>query len=351
MQSLKAKPEIVVIDVAHQTSGPTTISYGSDSPIKLYERIGTTGPFVKVNLQQRVGGSSFETKGEFTTFQLPGSIYMAGIVRKERPGPDEAGFEIFDEEVLVAFLSKQGKSNLFVEVGPTIGGTFFEVRLQTIVEASHLLQVGDLNPLSDPDGIPEFLTIRGGSVGLKRDIVRDLTISHLLPGNSMDSRLLAVTQDGKWDVRSGPIQTLKRKVEIQFNKLLITNLDEVDPGQVTLWISVYEGHHPPKNLGEFNWPEHEVRQGQSYDLSPWSFNVVSGPKSVDEDTQEIWFNINAREADWPDPDDWSRSGDRNVFFDHGPHEVMSDSLLIPCDEPGSGDFRVNVGCEISVTYS
>jgi hypothetical protein len=372
MDFLTANPTIAVVEIPVGNPPPpvqpldTVIKYNYDNfEIQMWEsRSG--GAWSKVNLAVRVGATTAEKFGSFKEPLLPGQTYRARTFRKLDDNgdpvvvaPDTPIFErAVIHEVFVVAIGKQNRANLIAPRTISIlGGTFLATHVETgdssgstvtDVPTTCLLDVGHLRPLLGPNDFPDLASTVASKYDPTLSPRHDMEIEPLLPGSSLDSRLIVVDKFGQWDYRAGPFHTLQRRVEIEFTKVVFTELDEENPGQVKYSVDVFEGNDL---IDGFFTPDFaEVNEG---DPSTINRIVESGPKSVTPQTLPVYISVRAEEEDDAfNPNDHSFGRTEiSIPSGVGHEDVKNRSGSVRTEEPGSGTFAIKVHYNYSVSYT
>lgn len=197
--SLIASPTLVVVDrKAGERKGVTQITYEADDfygrPY-VWERVAGE-PWSRVRLEPpRIVSSSSgnpERDGAFSRTLQPGQAYQVVMYHFEYIDPNvlDPNDPLLNLEqrpdasgTALAVLKDPERRDLIRSEDQNVGGTWFRKVATTVVPTSSILQVSNLPPFRDADGMFRFLSPQSTVFDLVASTQHDAMVEPLLPGN------------------------------------------------------------------------------------------------------------------------------------------------------------------------
>lgn len=256
--SLTSNPPFVVVDDAFGPTATTNINYVAGSfvgnQLALWERFdyGTWG-MINVDaaagpVDPRITSSDPLVGGAIGTPLAAGQVYEVRMYH-DPTNPNTDNEPPPDAAITVMALAKTGMTNLIGDENHTVGGTYYSQRIATTRATTFLMQVSNLTPTPDENGIPVFPAVDPSgpdtllSIGDKsRTDHFGMLVEPLLAGNQFTAVILVADAHGGWEARSIAFQTLRRVVHIGFFLLDIINDGALGDTKASFFVWVREGN-------------------------------------------------------------------------------------------------------------
>lgn len=288
MRSLKANPDIIVVNTASgASSGSTTIQYEKqDRPDELWERMPGSG-WSLINVHVRTGqGDIADRTGQFPITLKPGQSYDIGIYEQDHGPLSSDPINLL--RLKVYCILKRSNVTLITDENRNTGGTWHWHQIATNVPTS-IVTIGVSQKASflDSDGIPRLKDMEGAPTAALGTTTNHLVeINPLLPGNHYFFLVVVTDAAGNWDSRREEFSTLRRKMTVEFPTIHIYN--DGDPGSVgegEFWFRVLEGQQV---LQEFHLPTQDIDDWGETDRSySVGFAHIGIPTVVTPGTQNV----------------------------------------------------------------
>ena len=361
MSTITANPNPIVVDNTispPEATGTTTVTYKKEPEEELWE-MQPGASWAKVNVHTLTGlGDEADYSGTYSITLSPGQIYTAGLFfpLHSPVSTDPLGPKV----VVIAVFKKPTAKKLITDHSGSGGGTWLSHGIKTskpttlfLAGASRsravLSNVG-IPHLADPDAaIPAPL---GPAVS------HMFELKPLVPGHHYFLTAMVVDAGGNWEVLEVEQDSLKRKLTIQFPKMVVFNDgDWATTGEAEFWFDVSAGSDsaPTNSLQSFNLPEPDLddwgETGRPYTLG-YAY-IESEAQTVPAGRSRIWVHSWAREDDGPWGDDTAGSAiDRGKRIDlpEGPAEKVSSSSFKMDIPATSGALHYSVDVTFAVDY-
>ena len=256
--SLTSNPPFVVVDDAVGPTATTNINYVAGSfvgnELALWERFdyvswgainvdAAAGP-----VDPRITSPDPLVGGTIGTPLAAGHVYEVRMYH-DSTNPNTDNETPADAAITVMALAKTGMTNLIGDENHTVGGTYYSQRIATTRATTFLMQVSNLTPTPDGNGIPVFPAVDPSgpdTLPTHRDKSRidhfGMLVEPLLAGHQFTAVILVADAHGGWEVRSIAFQTLRRVVHIGFFLLDIINDGALGGTKASFFVWVREGN-------------------------------------------------------------------------------------------------------------
>jgi hypothetical protein len=223
--SLTASINPIVFDTSTGiNTGPSSVSYRKDE----FDEIWTRAPgsvWMRANPHILTGrGDEADREGSFPVDLKPGETFDIGIFQEDH-GP--LATDPLPRETLTVFcLLKNGQLRLITDENTATGGTWHSHQLATNVPTTIIaIGLSRTPPTFDGVGIPHLDNTEGGpTASLSPASANHLVqVKPLLPGNHYFFVALVTDSLGNWDFKVAEVDTLRRKITVQFSTLHIHN--------------------------------------------------------------------------------------------------------------------------------
>ncbi len=355
MQSLKANPDIIVVDNGiGANSGSALIKYEKERWQELWERPPASG-WSKTNVHVLTGqGDIADTVGEYPVNLKPGDIYEVGIFEKNQ-GPINADPIPLTKLKVFCLWKKPKERDLIIHQNRGSGGTWHLHQIATKVPTNIVsIGVSQKSPFLDADGIPRLKYPEGAATApfiLTQNHL--IEINPLLPGNHYFFIVVVTDSFGNWDMKQEEFDTLRRKLTVEFPTLHIYN--DGDPngvGEGEFWFTVYEGDQIDR---DFHLPTQDIDDwGETDRPYPVGFAYLGMPKSIEKRKEKVKVMSTGIEHDGILESD-EGAGFNPVFLPipsgRFVENVKNQMFLMDCPTSTVGDdFHYGVEVRFSVEY-
>jgi hypothetical protein len=362
MATLNANPNPVVIDNTTnppQPNAPGVITYEKEPDEELWERLPGSD-------WARVRTARGKPSGNHPMSLRPGDQYVAGVYAPLK-GPKTVDPVVLTTITVCGILKRGRVSLILPDRNEDTGGTWRFHKLLTGVNTHLVLAEASRTPMRlDSNGIPRLPNPDGvpsKPPSLVAFTQHEVELVALLPGNHYF--FLAMVTDertGNWDVLLTEFDTLKRKLTVQFPRIVVRNDgDDAAFSEADVWFSVRQGSDPTQaiKLDEFHlhfpYLDDWSNTGRPYSVG---FAHIGVPASVQPGQEKVYV------ASWGVEDDpvWDeRAGlqdfGRELPLPVGRFETVSNgALTIGCyprrDLPGGSQatFHYDADVLFSVDY-
>jgi hypothetical protein len=292
MATLNANPNPVVVDNTTnppQTSAPGVITYEKKQDEELWElRPGLSN-------WDLVPGSQGMQLGSHPISLRPGDQYVARVFPALN-GPLTPDPKIL-ASITVYGVLKRGRKTLIRDRTEASGGTWHFDRVITSADTRLVLIGASRTPVSlDGDGIPHLVAPDGGPrmpLPLVPSTDHQVELLPLLPGNRYFLAIMVTDGIGNWDIHLAEFNTLRRKLTVQFPKIVVFNDgDDNAFGEGDIWFRVSQGSNQINGatmLDEFHlslpYMDDWSKTGKPYSVG---FAHVGAPASVQPGQENVF---------------------------------------------------------------
>ncbi|MDQ8726382.1 hypothetical protein [Bradyrhizobium sp. LHD-71] len=297
----------------------TGVNYEIDDAFTVLWRRFVGQPWTKENLVEdattAAEAAELEREGRrLTPLMKPGDVLQYGLLPQELD-PNNSGMSLGRFRPLItifALLEQPGPSDLILplEVSDRLwlpdrgslltGGTFHDARLLTRRPAHLVMKVGRDAPVQGPFGsidIASPVVTVSGFIGT----AHGLTAQPLIPGTRYHVVVRASDAQGSWQNLHYEITTKRRKVEVQFDRLVVhDDSDSIgieDTGEARFWFKVHNG----PEVKEFHLGEIEIDDSNdpsnSKKIFDLNFKHTIGPEALNGEGKGVGVSTEGREYD------------------------------------------------------
>lgn len=361
MSTITANPNPIVVDNTispPETAGTTTVTYKKEPEEELWEMQPGSG-WAKVNVHTLTGlGDEADFSGTYSIALSPGQIYTAGLFFPLHSplSTDPMGTKV----VIVAVLKKPTARKLITDHSGTGGGTWLSHGIKTAKPTILFLAGASRSRASnDNTGIPKLVDPDAViPAPLGPAVSHDVELKPLVPGHHYFLTAMVVDAGGDWEVLEVEQDSLKRKMTVQFPKMVVFNDgDWATTGEAEFWFEVSAGSDsgPAQSLQSFNLPEPDLddwgETGRPYALG-YAY-IENQPLTVGAGRTRVWVHSWAREDDGPWGDDTAGSAinkGKRLNLPDGPSEKVPSSSFTMDVPASSGDLHYAVDVTFNVDY-
>lgn len=361
MSTITATPNPIVVDNTispPETAATTTVKYKKEPEEELWEmRPGTT--WAPVNVHTLTGlGDEADFSGTYSITLSPGQIYTAGLfLPLHSPvSTDPLGTKV----VVIAVLKKPTEQKLITDHSGSGGGTWLSHGIKTTKPTTLFVAGASRSPaLVNKIGIPKLVdpdAVIPAPFGPAVSHFFELT--PLVPGHHYFLTAMVVDAGGNWEVLDVEQDTLRRKLTVQFPKMVVFNDgDWATTGEAEFWFEVSAGNDtgPAQSLQSFNLPEPDLddwgETGRPYTLG-YAY-IENQAQAVSAGRTSIWVHSWAREDDGPWGDDTAGSAinkGKRLNLPVGPSEKVPSGSFTMDVAASSGDLHYAVDVTFAVDY-
>lgn len=361
MPRVLATPNPIVVDKeAGETQGTTTVSYEKERQQELWEQ-RSGGGWSQINVHVQTGlGDIADSQGHYPVTLKPGKVYEVCIF-EENHGPRTT------DPIRVACLKvfclwkKPEERALITDQNTASGGTWHAHHVHTKVPTNIVtIGVSRVRPTLDGNGIPVLTSAEGApTTPLTTSNDHFVEINPLLPGNHYFFLVLVTDSFGNWDFRQEELDTLRRKITVEFPTIHIFNDgDPFNDGEGEFWFRIYFGSPAQPVLvvdPDFHLPTQDIDDWGETDR-PYSMGFAhAGPlEVVTPATSRVSVGSWGIEHDGIfESDEGAQSRDAVLPFPAGRfvETVTNSTFSMDCPSSTGDDFHYGVDVRWSVAYA
>ncbi|KMO84351.1 hypothetical protein BST22_05230 [Mycolicibacterium chubuense] len=361
MSAITAHPNPIVVDNTispPETAGMTTVTYKKEPEEELWE-MQPGASWAKVNVHTLTGlGDEADYSGSYGITLSPGQIYTAGLFYPLHSpvSTDPLGTKV----VVIAVFKKPTARRLITDHSGSGGGTWLSHGIKTTQPTTLFLAGASRTPaVPGTTGIPQLVDPDAViPAPLGPAVSHDIELKPLVPGHHYFLTAMVVDAGGNWEVLDVEQDTLKRKMTVQFPKMVVFNDgDWATTGEAEFWFDVSAGDdtRPAQSLQLFTLPEPDLddwgETGRPYALG-YAY-IENQALTVSAERTSIWVHSWAREDDDPWGDDTAGSAinrGKRLNLPDGPAEKVVSSTFTMDVPASSGDLHYAVDVTFAVDY-
>jgi hypothetical protein len=314
----------------------------------------------RVNLRAVTGGATgFSTVGDFPITLKPGQVYRVGIYKLSH-GPNSTDPSCIARLVVVAILKEPEQRTLIVTVDRNVGGTWCKYVATTSSPTTPVLVGVTRERIYWFDNLPGIESTAGAVLSsLPTGTSHTFQVQPLVPGNTYNFAVVLVDGAGNWDVHTDGFTTLRRKLTVKFERIIISN--DGDParhGNAEFDFQIFAGATTVDSMHElerFHLPEMDIddwhETGRPYNVG-FAY-VENEPMSIPVERPHIYLRSTGHDLDGIEGKETALSIPEyfRLPLPEGPGETETDGrMTLYCDPAGADDFDYDVDVHYSVQY-